>query len=313
MIYKYLHSEVEVQNLCFVIMPVNERSNRLFDFGIRPPIEATGMRCLRADSRFESVPAMLKIFDDILRAKIIIADITDSNANLYYELGLSHALKRHVILLRQKSDVPPEVPFDLLGAHYVEYELTWGGEKILRDSIKDIIAQIQTEVSESPGVKEARGLLDKGLMMWKATDEIVLTAEQFSEVFIMLAKLELTDDEIGYIAGAGAYFGRFMGEICNQFGKHRTAVNALIKIAAQWNYRGPSWRAAIMLEHCDSDLVLDSLTAYDGPIRNKKFFPEAIEKKAVDALLLISLESAARAKDQEAYKLILAEVERAFG
>ncbi|WP_350433328.1 hypothetical protein ABIS04_09550 [Shewanella sp. H8] len=50
------------------------------------------------------------IIKGIIESDLIVADLTDSNANVYYELGIAHALQKKVVLITQEID---ELPFDL--------------------------------------------------------------------------------------------------------------------------------------------------------------------------------------------------------
>ena len=61
------------------------------------------------------------MFGLILEADLVICDVTIHNANVFYELGIRHALrKRHTILLRDESSAD-EIPFDLLTDRYLPY------------------------------------------------------------------------------------------------------------------------------------------------------------------------------------------------
>ena len=69
------------------------------------------------------------IFQDIQReieqAEIIIAEITPPNANVFYELGYAHALRKPTILLAQRG---AELPFDIRSFRVVFYNDTIGGK-----------------------------------------------------------------------------------------------------------------------------------------------------------------------------------------
>lgn len=51
---------------------------------------------------------------------MVVADVTDKNPNVFYEMGLAHALGKTTIIIKQK-DAPP-VPFDLRNYRYFEYD-----------------------------------------------------------------------------------------------------------------------------------------------------------------------------------------------
>jgi hypothetical protein len=60
-----------------------------------------------------------QIWQGIRRADAVIVDITGNNPNVFYELGLAHALGKEVILLAQGSQ---DLPFDLKTTRYLTYD-----------------------------------------------------------------------------------------------------------------------------------------------------------------------------------------------
>lgn len=94
--------------LCFVLMPFSDPFNGYYSYIIKPAIEAAGMKCWRADEIYGAV-IIRDIWNAIWRAGVIVADVTNRNPNVNYELGLSHALGVSTILLTQSMD---DVPFD---------------------------------------------------------------------------------------------------------------------------------------------------------------------------------------------------------
>jgi hypothetical protein len=91
------------------------------------------------------------IWGSILHAGIVVADISVLNANVFYELGLTHALGKDTILLK-RCDTP--LPADFGGAHYYEYDLNdfADGKNQLQQAIKDWVQNNKAE-----GVREVRG------------------------------------------------------------------------------------------------------------------------------------------------------------
>lgn len=60
------------------------------------------------------------IVNGINQADVIIADLTGLNANVFYELGLAHALNKKVIIITQDID---ELPFDIKSYRAISYSL----------------------------------------------------------------------------------------------------------------------------------------------------------------------------------------------
>ena len=102
----------------FVIMPFDEEFDAVYCSFMKPVLEQIGFKVDRADD-IESHQNILKdILNGIFRADLIVADLTGSNPNVFYELGLAHAFRKPVILATQSIE---DVPFDLRSYRLLEY------------------------------------------------------------------------------------------------------------------------------------------------------------------------------------------------
>ncbi len=100
---------------CFVILPFHDPYLELLKNSIRPSIERNGFECITANRMAPGIIAE-DIWTGINRAKIVIAEATEDNRNVWYEIGIAHALGKEVILLRQKNPKANKLPFDV--SHY---------------------------------------------------------------------------------------------------------------------------------------------------------------------------------------------------
>jgi hypothetical protein len=64
---------------------------------------------------------MNQVWQDIRRSEVLVADLTGQNPNVFYEIGLAHALGKSVIMIKQKDT--EGVPFDVRSHKYGEYEV----------------------------------------------------------------------------------------------------------------------------------------------------------------------------------------------
>jgi len=112
----------EKELLCFVIMPF-EPELYYFYLYIKQHIQSRrpGFRCERADAQYLSKPIPDKINEYLQKADVMIADCSGSNANVFYEIGLAHALNRKVILIASDSETP--IPFNLSHHEIIRYKL----------------------------------------------------------------------------------------------------------------------------------------------------------------------------------------------
>ena len=114
----------EIKNpFAFVIMPFSDEvvEQSLFADVIRPILKrAYNLNCYRSDDDKRSIKVDNKIYTMIRRSKVVIADITGNNPNVFYELGISHALNKNVIIISKKAE--SDYPFDVSIIHIESYE-----------------------------------------------------------------------------------------------------------------------------------------------------------------------------------------------
>jgi len=104
--------------LVFVLMPFDPVFTDVWHLGIKSTVEKLGLTCKRANEFLHSRDIMEEIRENIRRSRLIIADMTTSNPNVFYELGYAHALQKEVLLItRDRSSVP----FDLRGVNNIGY------------------------------------------------------------------------------------------------------------------------------------------------------------------------------------------------
>ena len=128
-------------NLCFILMPFAEEMRPIYDDHIRPIVESEGISCIRADEIVGVNLITFDIWEKINRARFIIADLTGQNPNVFYELGLAHALGKEVVLLTQSID---DVPFDLKAMRCIIYSYQPRGVKNLEKNLKATIKNIMS-------------------------------------------------------------------------------------------------------------------------------------------------------------------------
>jgi len=107
------------KDFIFVILPFE--NSLIFETIIKPTAKEIGLRCSKADDMFSSGAIMEKIAQNIQKSSLIIADLSNKNPNVFYELGLAHALKKNVIMITQSSD---DVPSDLRSLEYFKYSIS---------------------------------------------------------------------------------------------------------------------------------------------------------------------------------------------
>jgi ActR/RegA family two-component response regulator len=142
------YKNLKIQKKCFVIMPFSETKTctekewtEVFELIIKPAVKESGYdyRCERNSHKVGNI--IKNIIVNLNSADIVIADLTDRNANVFYELGVRHTLNFPTILITQNIQ---DVPFDLQGYKCIQYDQTPSGVVEFKKSIKNTIKEIET-------------------------------------------------------------------------------------------------------------------------------------------------------------------------
>src|SRR5258708_4369222 len=125
-----------MHQLCFVLMPFGRKPNPTpppleIDFDavyqtlIAPAIEKAGMTPLRADAEMNGGLIHRPMYERLLICDFAVADLTTANANVFYELGIRHAVRpwSTVLLFAEGS----RLPFDVAPLRGLRYPLTETG------------------------------------------------------------------------------------------------------------------------------------------------------------------------------------------
>ncbi len=132
---------------CFVMMPFGSWPDTYYREIFSHAIKDAGMEPLRADELFSTGTVIEQIWEQIEKAKILLADLTGKNANVFYELGLAHAAHKPVVFTTANLE---DVPFDLRHLRVIVYDINdpFWGEK-LRVSLAAYLKNAKSEPNKS--------------------------------------------------------------------------------------------------------------------------------------------------------------------
>ncbi|EGQ8609044.1 hypothetical protein GNT15_23600 [Vibrio parahaemolyticus] len=143
---------------CFVVMAIGDQTfegknitaSELRDRYtglIKESIESASedIEVIRADEVSTSGSISTDIFKRIMLSDYVVVDLTYPNPNVFYELGLRHAIRNKTILIKEKGS--KNNPFDISGLRYIEYEDTGAGLRKLKEQLSQTFAQYE----EAPG------------------------------------------------------------------------------------------------------------------------------------------------------------------
>ncbi len=117
----------------FVAMPFGSKPDstgtpvdfdRIYSELIRPALEDAGLEVLRADEELDAGDIRVDLFQELLMADLVVADLTLDNPNVWYELGVRHALRARGVILVQGPRAAQ--PFDIYTDRKLCYSLVDG-------------------------------------------------------------------------------------------------------------------------------------------------------------------------------------------
>lgn len=130
--------------LVFVLMQFSSPYTEIFDDVIEPVVSSEGFRCLKSDDIFGTTAVIEDIWANINRSALVIAEITDNNPNVMYELGICHTIGKEVMMITQ---APSTIPFNFRHMRAYSYDNSIRGSTELRNNISGVLRQI-TAASE---------------------------------------------------------------------------------------------------------------------------------------------------------------------
>jgi hypothetical protein len=99
-------------------MPFDPKFDDIYKFGIQGAASDVDAYAERIDEQLFVEGMLDRIFMQISKADVIVADMTGRNPNVFYEVGYAHALDKIVLLLTQDSN---DIPFDLKHRQHTVY------------------------------------------------------------------------------------------------------------------------------------------------------------------------------------------------
>ena len=141
---------------CFVVMGFGTKTdyatgrkldlNKSYRLLIKPVVEDKGLECIRADEIRHSGSIDVPMYKELLKADVVIADLSTANVNAFYELGVRHALRPHTTIVISEDKLA--YPFDLnhikitsythLGEG-IEYEEVERFRKVLGETLQAVL------------------------------------------------------------------------------------------------------------------------------------------------------------------------------
>lgn len=136
----------------FVAMPFGIKEgidfNKVYDDYIEPALIAEGFEVFRADKEMRAGEIRTDMFQELLLADLVVVDLSIDNPNVWYELGVRHALRsRGVIQIKCTRDY---MPFDVYTDRTLTYHMQdWASDPATLDADKEALAKFAVETCKS--------------------------------------------------------------------------------------------------------------------------------------------------------------------
>lgn len=124
--------------LCFILMPFGRKPaisglsvdfDSIYEKFIKPSVEAAGLEPLRADEEMVGGIIHKPMFERLVLCEYAVADLTTANANVFYELGLRHAVRPWATQLLFAEGLG-QLPFDVAMLRALPYKLGADGKPV---------------------------------------------------------------------------------------------------------------------------------------------------------------------------------------
>ena len=232
----------EVRPHAFVVMPFGKKKggdgspydfNVIYQTLIKPALELAGFESFRADEATSTGDILTDMFQELLLADLVIADLSIDNANAFYELGIRHAFRKRGVVHIQAGRA--YMPFDIFNVRTLPYHITPEGvpdpeflEKDIqaiarmtrdtwasdRDAIHSPIFNLLTGLDE-PDQKALRTPLATGFWReyneWKSRVTIAQRQKRIGDILLLTEEISnplIKEEAVGQAGKALANMGR---------------------------------------------------------------------------------------------------------
>jgi hypothetical protein len=131
---------------CFVLMPFADALREIYDQVFKPVCSDNDIECWRVDEIAKPGSITRDIVNGIIEADLVIADLTNRNPNVFYELGIAHSVGNKTIMVSQHKT---DVPFDIANYRVIFYEQTIAGSKAFIKSLDQAIKELLKSLEQT--------------------------------------------------------------------------------------------------------------------------------------------------------------------
>lgn len=174
---------------CFVVSPIGEdgsetrnNADKLFKHIIGPVCQSCGFTVERVDQINDFNSITQTIIDKLQSADLVIADISEHNPNVFYEMGYRKCTGKPIIHLKRKNE---HIPFDINTIRTFEYDLTdLDSVEAIKERLQQTISAFSFDSSNDIGESDkpqSESLASVLPMLYQIQDSITELKEEISK------------------------------------------------------------------------------------------------------------------------------------
>lgn len=140
------------KKVCFVISPIGtdgsdirRRADQLLRHIIGPAVDICGFEAIRADQISEPGMITTQVIQHIIDDPLVIADLTGSNPNVFYELAIRHAIRKPLVQIIQKEE---KIPFDVASMRTIPVDHR--DLDSVEEAKQEIVRQVKAIIKKQP-------------------------------------------------------------------------------------------------------------------------------------------------------------------
>jgi hypothetical protein len=226
-------------DFCFVIQPFdNGKFDKRYKDTFKPAIEAAGLEAYRVDEDDAVIIPIETIEEKIKAAAICIADITENNPNVWYEVGYALASNKVTILLCSDERQGNSYPFDIRQRNVTQYKTESQSDF---DFLKSTLTSKLKKMKEQQPIKQINPL----------NDELNISGLSYQEVSFLAGVLSVQDipDEVVTTWGIKEQMKKSgFNDIAFNICIRKLLAKNFIEISEECDYNGNEYRGVIITD-----------------------------------------------------------------
>lgn len=137
------NDQAQFETACFYVTPIGDagspqrkHSDLMLGSIVEPALEEFGLKVIRADGIEKPGTITRQVFDYLLRARLVVVDLSFHNPNVFYELAIRHAARLPVVQIIRTAD---RIPFDVNQMRTIPIDTT---------DIYTLVPQLQSYIAQ---------------------------------------------------------------------------------------------------------------------------------------------------------------------